>query len=409
MGSEGIGLPSQMSDKTIETIKATACVVAPKALDITRNFYERVFTKMPELFSFFNKTNKATDVQPQALAGAIVAYASNIDALGPLVVPHGPVEVICHKHAALNIQPAHYPVVHDNLMESVGEVLGDVVTPEIAGAWTESVLFLAKVMIHQEEGLYAAAEKRAGGWRGMKEVKIVNIEDMTADVKRFSFQDPSYTGNYDVSPGQFLTLQVDPNGDGLTAPRHYTCVSSSGDPFLQCCVKKALGRVCPASGVSVPGGVVSTYLHEKAKVGDTVKLSPPFGVFTPREADESAVLISAGIGVTPMYSFSKHFGDQTALIAHIDKNAASHPSKDHFASLKCPKMFKYTEDGGRPKAADFAADIVKQVGTSHGFYLCGPQQWMSEMRAVLTAAGATSVHYEVFGPEASGCPMKAGA
>jgi len=252
------------------------------------------------------------------------------------------------------------------------------------------------VMIDQEEGLYAAAEKRAGGWRGMKEVKIVNIEDMTADVKRFSFQDPSYAGNYDVSPGQFLTLQVDPKGDGLTAPRHYTCVSSSGDPFLQCCVKKA------------PGGVVSTYLHENAKVGDTVKLSPPYGVFTPREADESAVLISAGIGVTPMYSLSKHFGDKTALIAHIDKNAANHPSKDHFASLKCPTMFKYTEDGGRPKAADFASDIVKQVGTSHGFYLCGPQRWMSEMRAALTAVGATSVHYEAFGPEGSGCPMKAG-
>lgn len=392
-----MGLPSQMSDKTIETIKATAGVVAPKALDITRNFYDRVFTKMPELFALFNKTNKATDVQPQALAGAIVAYASNIDALGPLVVAHGPVEVICHKHAGLNIQPAHYPVVHDNLMESVGEVLGDVVTPEIAGAWSEAVLFLAKVMIDTEEGLYAAAEKRAGGWRGMKEVKIVNIEDITADVKRFSFQDPSYTGNYDVSPGQFLTLQVDPNGDGLTAPRHYTCVSSSGDPFLQCCVKK------------LPGGVVSTYLHEKAEVGDTVKLSPPYGVFTPREADKSAVLISAGIGVTPMYSFSQHFGDRTALIAHIDKNAASHPGKDHFASLSCPTLFKYTEDGGRPKAADFVADIVTQVGTSHGFYLCGPQRWMSEMRAALTAAGATSVRYECFGPEGSGCPMKAGS
>jgi len=392
-GSAGMGLPGAMSDKTIATIKATAPVVAPHALAITQHFDKKVFTKMPELFSIFNKTNIDNDIQPKALAASIVAYASNIDNLGPLVVPHGPVDLITNKHCGLNILPEHYPVVHSNLMESIGEVLGDAVTTDVAEGWSEAVLFLAKVMIDQEEGMYSAAEARAGGWRGMKELKVANVEDLTNDVKRFTFQQPDYSGSYDVTAGQFLTLKVDPNGDGLTGPRHYTVTSSAGDPYLQCSVKK------------LKGGLVSTYLHENVKAGDSVQISPPFGIFTPAKDYDSAVLISAGVGVTPMFSFSKHFGDKTALVAHVDRSAANHPGKDYFDSLGCKKMFRYTSEGGRPQSSEFATAITKEVGIDHGFYLCGSATFMAQIAKALKGVGATSIHYEAFAPQLGGCPV----
>ena len=48
--------------------------------------------------------------------------------MGPLLVPHGPVDMIANKHCGLNIAPSHYVVVHDNLMETIGEVLEAAVT-----------------------------------------------------------------------------------------------------------------------------------------------------------------------------------------------------------------------------------------------------------------------------------------
>ena len=92
--------------------------------------------------------------QPRALAGSCIAYATNITDLAPLLVPGGPVAAICHRHCALAIFPGQYAVVHANLMEAIGEILGDIVTPEIGAAWSEAVLFLAKAMIDTEETLY---------------------------------------------------------------------------------------------------------------------------------------------------------------------------------------------------------------------------------------------------------------
>lgn len=82
-------------------------------------------------------------------------------------------------------------------------------------------------------------------------------------------------------PGQYLTVKVDPNGDGLTAPRHYTVTSPPGAAYLQCATKKIMG------------GVVSTYMHEALKVGDTVKLTPPYGVFTIDQSLPTGVLLSS--------------------------------------------------------------------------------------------------------------------
>jgi len=101
-----------LSAKSIATIKATAGAVAPHATTITKNFYGRLFRKHPELFAFFNKSNQHAGRQPAALANAVVAYASNIDNLGVL----GPaVEMMAVKHCGLQVLPAHYPIVHDNV------------------------------------------------------------------------------------------------------------------------------------------------------------------------------------------------------------------------------------------------------------------------------------------------------
>jgi nitric oxide dioxygenase len=243
-GSQGMGLPDAMKPETVNMIAATAGVVAPKALDITKTFYGNVLKKHPGLLAYFNPAHNVpvSIHQPSALAASIVAYASNIKDLSPLLVPGGPVDAICHRHCALGIWPEQYVIVHDNLMAAVAEVLGPAVTPEIAAAWSEAVLFLAKVFIDKEESLYQMAEKRNGGWSGPMDFVVTEVKEVADGIKSFSFKPPVGSilagKSFDFTPGQYLSLVVDPEGDGLMAPRHYTVTSPPGANFLQCTVKK---------------------------------------------------------------------------------------------------------------------------------------------------------------------------
>lgn len=399
--SDGMGLPSEMSKATIDMIVATAPVVAPKVLDITKCFYGTMLPKHPELLQFFNPAHNVpnSDIQPKALAGSVVAYATNITDLSPLLVPGGPVAAICHRHCALAIFPAQYAVVHENLMAAIGEILGDVVTPEIAAAWSEAVLFLAKAMIDTEESLYKMAEQRSGGWSGFAEFTVSDITDLTSYVKQISFKpvdgSPLAGSKFEFTAGQYLSLQIDMESDGKSAPRHYTCTSPVNADYLQCCIKNV-------------GGKLSKYVHEKLKVGDRVALSAPFGVFTaPEEPSTSVVLVSAGIGVTPMINLYQACKENVALVAHVDATPESHPRKSDFEGSKT--LFKYTKvDGGsRPETKAFVEEMISEAGgKDHEFFICGPEKFMDDVQKELLSQGAKKVVCEVFGSQlATGCPF----
>jgi len=405
-GSDGMGLPAAMKPETVDLVAATAPVVAPKALDITKTFYSGMFKDYHSLLAYFNPAHNVpiSDQQPSALAASVVAYASNIRDLSPLLVPAGPVAAICHRHCALCILPPQYVVVHDNLMAAVGKILGDAVTPEIAAAWSEAVLFLAKACIDTEESLYKMAEQRSGGWSGMETFEVCEITEVTRDIKSFSFRAPQGSPlagqKFDFTEGQYLTLKVDPEGDGLTAPRHYTVTSPPGANFLQCTVKK------------LKGGKVSTFLHEKVHVGDTVQLSAPFGIFTLESPKEPSVLMSAGIGVTPMVNFAKALGDSAKLMVHVDRTRESFAYRDLFADqLKVPLLEKFTQQQGLGRASPkaLALETIERAGKDNNFYICGPPAWMEQVSAELQSAGAKRVMTEVFGSQLaqSGCPFKA--
>jgi len=289
-----------------------------------------------------------------------------------------------------------YVVVHANLMEAIGEVLGGIVTPEIASAWSEAVLFLAKAMIDTEESLYKMVEQREGGWSGYAEFEVSEINNLTDDVRQISFKPPAESPlaskNFAFTAGQYLSLQIDMDGDGLSAPRHYTATSPIGANYLQCTIKK------------IPNGKLSTYVHEQLKVGDKVTLATPMGVFTAPVEPTPAVLVSAGIGVTPMVNLKRSLGDSVKLVVHVDKTPESHPYRDFFDG--CENLFKYTRVTGRPTADDLAAETIEKAGKDNDFFICGPEQWMDEVQKELLARGAKKVVCEVFGSQlATGCPF----
>eukprot|EP00040_Diaphanoeca_grandis_P030350 m.179281 g.179281 ORF g.179281 m.179281 type:complete len:431 (+) comp31967_c0_seq1:183-1475(+) len=392
-GSAGLGLPDELSAKTIEIIKATTPVVGPLATTITKQFYGEML-KNPDILKVFNKANQVAAPgcpmgrQPTALANSICAYATNIDNLGAL---GGAIDIIAHKHCGLGVVPEQYPFVHSYLMDAIEEVLGkEVFQGDVKAAWSEAVLFLAKVLIDREEQLYSAAETASGGWRGFQPFTIAQIKDVADNMKEFTFSAPHDNGDYTFAPGQFLTLKVDPNGDGLTAPRHYT-ITSAPDDVLKCTVKR------------VAGGVVSNYMHDSAVVGDVVHLAPPFGAYVPHETPAPIALVSAGCGVTPMLNFGRYFGDQVKLIVHADGTRPAHAYHNIFEEYNCDKVFRYNDENNNthPNLEEMAKNAVDNIGTAADFYVCGPPEFTQGLETSLKSLGVTNVYSELFGPELS--------
>jgi hemoglobin-like flavoprotein len=112
--------------------------------------YEILFSKYPETKTLFD--NAAGD-QHKKLAGAIGAFAANIDNLGAL---EKAVEKMASAHVSANVKPIHYPMVADALITAMGDVLGDAFAP-YKNAWIEAYTFLANILMQREKELYAQA------------------------------------------------------------------------------------------------------------------------------------------------------------------------------------------------------------------------------------------------------------
>ena len=138
-----------LSPKCVEIVKATAKPVAANAEAITTRMYEILFTDYPELKPMFDEAPKD---QHKKLAGAIVAYAKNIDNLAAL---SSAVETMAKAHVSSKVKPEHYPMVGVSLLTAIKDVLGDAATDEVIEAWKEAYFFLGDILIAKEKELYA--------------------------------------------------------------------------------------------------------------------------------------------------------------------------------------------------------------------------------------------------------------
>lgn len=138
-----------LTPQSIQSIKETIPLISAQAENVTTRMYEILFTKYPQTKPLFAN---ATSDQHKKLAGAIAAFAGNVDNLPML---SGAVEKMASAHVATNVRPDHYPMVADALITAMGDVLGDAFTDERKNAWIEGYTFLAGVLMQREQQLYA--------------------------------------------------------------------------------------------------------------------------------------------------------------------------------------------------------------------------------------------------------------
>lgn len=135
-----------------ELVKATLPALKEHGEAITRLFYRQLLEAHPEVAPMFATGDQENGRQAQRLAGAILAYAGNIDRLDLL----GPaVHQISHRHARTHVLPEHYPIVGQHLLAAIHSVLGEAATPEILDAWGAAYGELAEIMIAREKAIYA--------------------------------------------------------------------------------------------------------------------------------------------------------------------------------------------------------------------------------------------------------------
>src|SRR5690606_34719350 len=136
-------------------ILATVPLLRKDGVLLTKHFYTRLFNQNPDLQNVFNMGNQQNGKQQTALAMAVLAYAENIANPGVLMPV---IDMIGHKHSSLDIQPAHYAVVGENLLASIKEVLGELANDEVMEAWTLAYQQLADLMIGHEKKIYSSKE-----------------------------------------------------------------------------------------------------------------------------------------------------------------------------------------------------------------------------------------------------------
>lgn len=388
--------------KTI--IDATLPVVLENGTKITRHFYRRMFEHNPELKNLFNLGNQESGEQAQALAGSVYAFASTIDRLDEIETA---MNRIAQKHVSLGITPTQYTIVGRHLLASIAEVLGAAVTPDVAAAWDEVYWLMACNLISREAKIY-----RDLGWlkeSERKRVKVVGKDVVSADAISLSLEIED-DRLQSFLPGQYVSVAVNLPEVGITQVRQYS-LSDSPSTRWRITVK----RVEAADGA--PAGAVSNYLHQSIDAGDFLEIGPACGDFTIPLGGRSLVMISAGVGITPMVSMIKYLASTKSERGVVFAHAAR--SRDHFPhfeevrtairSLRGARLFTWYEDSETsPSDAEFPGRMdlsaVGPLPADADYLLCGPLAFMKSQREWLVKNDVSGdrIHYEVFGPDIFG-------
>ena len=399
-----------LSAQSAEVVRATLPVVGGAIGDITPVFYRRMFSAHPELErNLFNRGNQAQGDQQRALAGSIAAYATL------LVSDNAPDKAdllarVAHKHASLGVTEDQYPIVHKHLFDAIVEVLGDAVTEEVAKAWDEVFWDMANTLVSLETELYAKSGVEPG--QTWQELVVRRRTLESPDTVSFVLASPDESPLPVSYPGQYVSVAVT-LADGARQIRQYSLTRAPERMEWGISVK-AIGEVAAEDGSTFPAGEVSNHLHQNVFEGDTLTVSLPFGDLVLEDSSDPLLLISAGIGCTPiigMLHYLTHTNtDREVLVLHADRSPARHAHRQELADLvdRLPgsAMHHWYEDLGVREPSDrVKRGLIDLEGIDikpdAQVYLCGPLPFMESVRRSLIERNLPerSIRYEVFGPD----------
>jgi ferredoxin-NADP reductase/MOSC domain-containing protein YiiM len=260
----------------------------------------------------------------------------------------------------------------------------------------------------------AAAHPAAPGFRPLV---VAAIDQESADVLSLSMRHADGQPLLQALPGQYVVLRLRRPGSGPPLFRSYSLSGPLSTERYRISVKLE------------PDGAAGAYLREHVRVGDVLDVSSPRGSFILQSGERPVVLLSAGIGATPvlamLYALAASRSTRQVFWLHTARDGQHHPfaaevrrllpALAHSRSYVC-----YSRPGARDKMGeDFDAagrlsrSVLGEVGIPKEaeVWLCGPNRFMADMKEALAAFDVPPkrIHAEIFNGSESMTPGVVGA
>jgi nitric oxide dioxygenase len=408
-----------LTSEQVQIVRSTVPILETHGTEITTHFYKTLLSEKPELNNIFSTVNQANGSQPRALAGALYAYASHLDDLGALSPT---IEKICQKHVSLYIQPDHYKVVGEYLLRAMGDVLGAALTKDVLDAWEAAYWQLASIMIAKEDQI---TKHEKGDWLYWRDFRIAKKAKESAEITSFYLQPTDGKKLPSYKPGQYISIKTHVPKLGYMQPRQYSLSDKPSPNYYRISVKKETGLPTNEPEAVVHPGYISNVLHDEMSEGDILSVSHPAGEFfhDPEvDRDVPVVLLSAGVGLTPMVSILNTLLDrgstQRISFIHGARNTSVRAFREHIqaAAKKHENVTASFFIGDHEQDKDVEGLHYHHIGRvkldvldrtqdlqleneNTKYFVCGPEGFMSAMEKQLLDFGVAPerINMEVFG------------
>ncbi|MDO3400855.1 MOSC and FAD-binding oxidoreductase domain-containing protein [Mycolicibacterium neoaurum] len=322
----------------------------------------------------------------------------------------GPEQVSVAEIDALLYLPGHSPELLARALK----------IPALSPGWQQSLRALAEQDGEQQPGSsgnpgLTAAAGAPPAWAGFRRLAVRTLERAGADIVVLTLVDRDGGPLPGWRPGQYVTVRLTPE-DGPAVIRSYSLSNLPGSPEFRVAVKR------------LAGGAAGEYLHTRVGVGDAVDVAAPRGAFTLDDGADPVVLLSAGIGVTPLLSMlhllADHRSTREVWWIHGSRDGAEHAFAEEIRALigRLPHAHSRTFYS-RPGPADrlgldydhagrISVDTLRGLGVplEGDIYGCGPTGFMNDLVTGLEnlGIGTGRLHTETFGAAAAVNPGLAG-
>ncbi len=244
-------------------------------------------------------------------------------------------------------------------------------------------------------------------WSGFRPLRVTKVERESADVISLSFESPDGSQLRAALPGQFLVLRLRVAHAAPPLLRNYSMSGIAGATAYRVSVKHERN------------GVGSSFLHNNVHVGDLLEVSAPRGTFTLQAGEGPVILVSAGIGATPvlamLHSLASVGSQREVWWLYGSRNGHQHPfaeeSNDlckalvhahhHIVYSKPEPADQLGRDYDSPGRLDVSMLDRLGVPRNADFYLCGPPAFLRSFSEGLKTQGVdpARIRSEIFGPE----------